>query len=117
MRVLVCGGRDFQDRKHLDATLSAVHAETPISCIVHGAAVGADTMAGEWAAKAAIPVDSFPADWSKHGRAAGPIRNKRMIDEGKPDLVVAYPGGRGTANMVKQARAAGIRVQVIDAPV
>jgi len=50
------------------------------------------------------------AKWSKHGRAAGPIRNQEMIDECKPDLVVAFPGGRGTADMVRRAKAAGIRV-------
>ena len=50
------------------------------------------------------------ADWAKHGRKAGPIRNQRMIDEGRPDLVVAFPGGTGTADMVERARVAGIRV-------
>ena len=52
----------------------------------------------------------FLPDWEKHGRAAGPIRNKLMLDEGRPDLVVAFPGGRGTANMVKQASAASVEV-------
>lgn len=56
----------------------------------------------------------FEADWHTHGRAAGPIRNRRMIEEGKPDLVVAFPGGRGTANMVNQARAAGIEVREVE---
>jgi hypothetical protein len=84
-----------------------------LSCddvIIHGAAPGADTLAGQWAADKGIPVEAFPADWEKHGRAAGPIRNKQMLDDGKPDLVVAFPGGWGTANMCKQAREAGVRV-------
>jgi UDP-N-acetylmuramoylalanine-D-glutamate ligase len=57
-----------------------------------------------------IPVETYEADWDTHGKAAGPIRNKRMLDEGKPDLVVAFPGGRGTANMISQARKAGVEV-------
>ncbi len=53
---------------------------------------------------------SPPAEWSKYGRRAGPIRNKQMLDVGKPHLVVAFPGGAGTANMVKQAKAAGVPI-------
>jgi UDP-N-acetylmuramoylalanine-D-glutamate ligase len=56
-----------------------------------------------------VPVKA-PADCETHGRSADPIRNRRTLDEGKPDLVVAFPGGRGTAHMVSQARAAGVRV-------
>ena len=52
-----------------------------------------------------VVVEEFKADWDKFGRAAGPIRNAQMLREGKPDLVVAFPGGRGTANMVAQAKA------------
>ena len=70
-------------------------------------------MAGEWANSAGVSVEEFAADWRGHGRAAGPMRNADMLAIGVPDLVVAFPGGRGTANMVKQARAAGIRVQVV----
>ena len=56
---------------------------------------------------------AYPANWKKHGRAAGPIRNKQMLEEAKPDLVIAFPGGAGTANMVKQAREAGVKVEII----
>ncbi len=53
---------------------------------------------------------AIPADWDKFGKGAGPIRNQQMIDEGKPDLVVAFPGGTGTADMVKRAKKHGIEV-------
>jgi hypothetical protein len=53
------------------------------------------------------------ADWNTHGRAAGPIRNQRMLDEVKPELVVAFPGGRGTADMVRRAREAGVNVYLV----
>jgi hypothetical protein len=112
IRVLVCGGRDFANASRLDDVLSALHTDTrgPIAVLIHGAARGADTLAGEWAERQRIRVEAYPADWEAEGRAAGPIRNKRMLDEGKPDLVIAFPGGRGTANMVKQATERGVEV-------
>jgi hypothetical protein len=78
--------------------------------IIYGGAYGADRLAREWAEEHCLGSECYPADWTKYGRAAGPIRNKQMLVEGKPDLVVAFPGGPGTADMVRQARAAGIRV-------
>lgn len=61
-------------------------------------------------------VESYPADWKRYGRAAGPIRNRQMLEEGKPDLIIAFHSNlaesRGTANMVKIARKAGIEVRV-----
>ncbi len=115
MRVLVCGGRGFTDAKLIASTLDPMHAERPFSTVIHGAAPGADTLAGEWATSRGIPVVAFPADWKGQGRAAGPIRNKRMLDEGRPDLVIAMPGGRGTANMISQAEKAGVAVKIIAA--
>lgn len=67
-------------------------------------------MARCYAADHGISAEGFPADWRKYGKSAGPLRNQQMIDEGKPDLVVAFPGGTGTADMVRRAKAAGIRV-------
>lgn len=110
VRILVCGGRDFRDTKMLDEVLSEIAFRFGIREIIHGGANGADTMAGCWGQKHNIPVLVYPADWKKHGRAAGPIRNQQMLDEGKPDWVVAFPGGRGTAHMVNIARKAGVTV-------
>lgn len=109
MRVLVTGGRDYHDRVHVWNTLCDLDAARgPITCVIHGAATGADTEAMLWARK--ILHAPFVADWRQYGKAAGPMRNARMIAEGRPDLVVAFPGGKGTANCVAQARAAGIEV-------
>jgi hypothetical protein len=110
MRVLICGGRQFADAAFLWKTMDDLHAKTPIAEVIVGGAVGADTLAEHWAKDRRIPYRIFMADWATHGRAAGPIRNKAMLDEGKPDLVVAFPGGRGTANMLSQARAASVRI-------
>lgn len=109
-RVLVCGGRDFNDGIRLSTVLCELDAERTFTVLIHGGASGADRMAGTWARAGGLPVESYPAEWGKYGYAAGPKRNKQMLTEGRPDLVIAFPGGKGTANMVAQAKAAGIEV-------
>lgn len=110
MRVLVCGGRDYQDEVRVAAVLSGIGG---ISQIIHGGERGADDLARVWAIRSGITDRQFNANWSANGKAAGPIRNQRMLDEGKPDLVVAFPGGRGTADMVRRARQSGVPVMEI----
>lgn len=117
MKVLVCGGRDFYDWRLLENALnSMLKAEHPITHIIQGEASGADKLAKQWAKYTGVPTADFPAIWRIKGEYnpnAGPERNKRMLDEGKPDLVVAFPGGTGTANMVKQAKEAGVEVIIV----
>lgn len=110
MRVLVCGGRNFTDKEYLFETLNALAKTIQIDCIIEGNASGADRLAGYWARKNYIDNIKFKAEWDKYGNAAGPIRNKQMLTEGKPDIVIAFYGGKGTANMVQQARSAGLKV-------
>jgi len=109
-RVLVCGGRDYTNEKMAFAILDAAHAANPIIEVIHGACAGADMLAEMWANQRSIPTRPFPADWDTHGKAAGPIRNRKMLDVGKPDIVIAFPGGRGTRNMIEQAEGANIPV-------
>lgn len=113
MRVIVCGGRGYQDRARLFAVLDDLHAANPIDLLIHGNAKGADQLADEWAVGKCDTSTFLPA-WEEHGKAAGPMRNQRMINEGKPALVVAFPGGRGTADMVARAETAGVKVMRID---
>ena len=108
--MLVCGGREFANRQLLTEVLNRLHQERGIALIISGGARGADTMAEWWAKAKGVPCDVYEADWISLGRKAGPIRNQRMLDEGKPDLVVAFPGGRGTADMVRRGREAGVEV-------
>jgi hypothetical protein len=114
-KVLVCGGRDYRDTKRFERVMCELDNRVSIGEIIHCGANGADTMAGCWADKYNIPVTVFKADWSRHGRAAGPRRNEKMLYEGKPDFVIAFPGGRGTAHMVRIAKAAGIKVYEVPA--
>lgn len=111
-RVIICGGRDFSDQAVVFGTLERVHASRVITEVIHGDASGADKISGDWAAMHGIKVTACAADWSKHGRAAGPIRNGFMLTL-KPDGVIAFPGGRGTADMCAQAEKAGIPVMRI----
>lgn len=109
-RVLVCGGRDFADARLMAAELARLHWLRGITCVIHGAAKGADRLAADWATGMGISTEAYPADWNAYGRRAGPLRNARMLVEGRPDLVVGFPGGRGTADMLRRAREAGVEV-------
>lgn len=109
-RVLVCGGRDYDDRDAMFRSLDKLHAERGISLIMEGGADGADYLARQWAFLREIDNDTYFADWKKHGKAAGPMRNGRMIREGQPDVCLVAPGGRGTADMTRRAYESGIEV-------
>jgi len=110
MRALVCGGRDFHDELRVILGLNQIHADSPITVLINGGARGVDRLAWKWALDREIPVRVVLADWALHGRRAGPIRNQKMLDEEKPEIVVAFPGGTGTADMVRRAKKAGLWV-------
>lgn len=110
MRVLVTGGRKFDDIQLIETTLDDVLESEAISVIIHGASSGADTLAGEWGSRNGIDVVACPANWRRYGRGAGPIRNREML-ELSPDLLVAFPGGRGTADMISAAEKKGIPIR------
>jgi hypothetical protein len=114
MRVLVCGGRYYDDADRVFKVLSFLNERKPVSLVIHGGATGADSLAAIWASSNNISAQSFPADWERYGKSAGPRRNRQMLKEGKPDIVIAFPGGGGTDNMRQQAEKA--RVTVIDIP-
>jgi len=114
IRILICGGRDYCNRAsfhdHVRQVLTDREYQAPDILIIHGGAKGADTLAGEYAAENDLEVMEFKADWNKYGRAAGPMRNQKMLVQGKPDLVIAFPGGKGTAHMIGLAKNAGVEV-------
>lgn len=116
-KILVCGGRNFDDYQLLDAALCELDNSVRIGAIVHGGAAGADSLAGKWAKEHNIPVIVYKANWKKHGRSAGPRRNQQMLDEEEPYLVLAFPGGLGTAHMVSIAEKAGVRVVKVKKPI
>lgn len=112
MRVLVCGSRSFNDEKLLKETLD----QFDIHELIQGEAKGADTLALLYGLKRMVPVKRFPADWNKYGKRAGYIRNRQMLDEGKPDLVVAFWDGKspGTQMMINLAQSEDIKTIVVE---
>lgn len=115
MRVLVCGDRNWSDYKAIARELSLLPVNT---VIIHGNARGADSLAHLAAEELNYIVEAYPAEWDRYGRSAGPIRNQRMLVEGKPKLVLAFhpdlARSKGTGHMVQIARQAGVEVKVFN---
>ena len=120
MKILICGGRDFKDKSKiysdLDFYYNLCYENNESLSIISGMAKGADSLEWLYAKEHDLELFEFPADWKHHNNAAGPIRNKKMLDEGKPDLVLAYPTEKsvGTRHMIKIARQAGVKVIVYE---
>lgn len=109
--IVVCGGRNFSDRDFVYRVLAILFIRHRFSTLIHGGARGADGLAGEWGESMceSVHVVRMPADWKKHGKGAGSIRNAAMLAQ-NPDAVIAFPGGPGTQNCCRQAEALGIPV-------
>lgn len=114
MKILVCGGRDYSDQEKVNEVLNIMHNANPVTTIVHGDATGADTLANNWAKGAGVNVVAYPADWKTYGKSAGPIRNEKMLNEQNPDLVLAFPGGKGTEHMMKIAKEKGVFIMRVE---
>lgn len=120
MRVLVCGGRHLSNVGFIEHNLEEYHRIYTFSLVITGAQrewnrslrqwIGADWLALEWAQRREINFVGIPAKWTLYARQAGPMRNSQMLLDWRPELVIAFPGGAGTADMVRKARAAEIEV-------
>lgn len=113
-RVLICGSRTWTDAAAIRQVIDALPTD---STIIHGGAGGADGIAGAAARARGLSVQVYPADWTRYGRRAGPIRNGEMIRLGEPDRVIAFRSAGpspGTDDMIRQARAAGLPVEVVE---
>ncbi len=115
-RILVFGGRDFNDREYLFAELDLFDKDFGVTVVIEGEARGADQLAANWAAVRGKQLLPFPADWARHGKSAGPRRNQQMLDEGRPDYAIGFPGGRGTADMSSRAARALGTGRVLNLP-
>ncbi len=107
MRVLICGSRDYDNQAWIAVRLLSLN-KRGYDTLIEGEAKGADTLAKKAAKVLGMWVMAFPAEWDKYGKAAGLIRNKQMLKEGCPNLVMAfytdYSKSRGTRDMVRQAK-------------
>ena len=115
-RVLICGDRNWVDIDLILRELSKIQQEVGVEVVIEGEATGADSGGRFAAERLGIPVLKFPALWVKHGRSAGPIRNRQMLNEGKPTLVLAFhpfiENSKGTKDMVEVAIKAGVHVRI-----
>jgi ABC-type Fe3+-hydroxamate transport system substrate-binding protein len=88
--------------------LDDLHDKNHFTEVIHGAAQGADRLAGVWARWNNIKESPYPADWKQYGSRAGYVRNTEMLEKGKPDMVIAFKGGKGTNMMVELAEKANV---------
>lgn len=107
-RVLVTGGRYFNLADEVHRILHPIHLKHGIAELGEGWATGADELCRLWALAHGIPVASYEANWKLLGNYAGMARNTQMLKAFQPDLGVAFPGSRGTADMTKKLLAAGV---------
>lgn len=130
MRVLVTGGRKYQDRARVARVLSSVNRKYGVTALIQGDADGADRLCKQWAIAKGIPVVSFPANWedidrpgavirtrrdgTKYDVLAGLYRNEKMLAESSPDCCIAFPGDTGTAHMLGLMRKSGLPLWVIE---
>lgn len=126
MRLIVCGSRTFSDRAVINSVLNGLWWPRPAESVttltvIEGGATGADSIAGEWADRVGgVRRETVTADWRKHSSSAGPIRNRKMLEEhGHIDLVIAFVNkplerSKGTFDMVRCARAAGVPTWVVE---
>jgi hypothetical protein len=109
MKILITGGRNYKNKKLLYSVLDYINEQTPIESLAHGDCTGADLLAKEWCLAKSIKSTAYPADWSI-GKKAGPMRNAYMLKDFEPDMVLAFDGGRGTANAIQFAKKMGFPV-------
>lgn len=104
MKVIVCGGRDYDNYTMVDHIMKQAYQDYCFTTVVQGGAKGADYLAKKWAIENNFPYEQYDADWARYGKAAGLKRNQEMLDESGATLVIAFPGGNGTYDMIKRAK-------------
>lgn len=108
MRICICGGRDYFNAAKVNEVLDYAYRHKPFT-LISGGATGADTLGIQWARLRGVPCEVYPAQWRLYGKRAGPIRNLKMISTGI-DVLLAFPGGRGTEHMMLASMKHGIKV-------
>lgn len=111
IKMLVTGGRDFADADRVEKVMRGMMSRFPGFCVVQGGARGADSLARAWCLANGVPCITIDACWDYYGRQrAGGIRNQWMLTYNDISFVAAFPGGSGTADMVRRAKRMGIEV-------
>lgn len=108
MNLIIAGGRDCLFTADDFASLDWINRFAEVTEVVSGGATGAARCGEHWAALNKIPVCVFHPEWEKHGKKAGPIRNKKMAEYAH--AVALFPGGKGTDSMHAESVKAGIKI-------
>lgn len=116
MIIIVTGSRFWSDRKTIFDRLDTCHAIEPITLLVQGGAKGADSIAWDWAFDRKVPRDTVDAEWDIHGKAAGMIRNRKMLDSYPKAKVEAFPIGKsiGTRGCIREAQKRKMNIHVTE---
>lgn len=113
IKIIVTGGRNFENTQFVFDTMHRIRRlltldEEEQLVIIHGGARGVDSIVEQWTQFNFLESIVYLADWNTHGKAAGPIRNREMLDNHDDvDIVLAFPGGPGTNHMKTLAKKRG----------
>jgi len=111
MRTIIAGSRDFNDYALLKRIVEGV--DWDITLVVSGTARGADKLGEQWAEETKTDLVRFPADWDKHGKRAGHIRNEDMAKNADACIVFWDGKSRGTANMISLAKRYKLQLKIV----
>lgn len=115
MRLLMSGGRHFEDPGLVESALSAIHGRAPITVLIHGGIPGLGIPAESWARRNGVHLISYPATFSL-GKRGDFERDRFMLDDSRPHAILAFPGGRRTAELCQRARLKEVSIIYADAP-
>ena len=113
MRLIIAGSREKKDKEYVLSSITSLMQGMQVSEVVSGGCRGVDQFGEEWAQERGIPVRRFLPDWEKHGKAAGPIRNREMAEYG--DYLIAFWDGqsKGTRSMINEAKKNCLSIHVV----
>lgn len=114
MHLLIAGSRNYKDAEFIYSRIDLIRDNHYITKIIAGGATGVDQVAKEYAKEHNIPFEKYKADWDKYGKAAGPIRNKQMVDAADIILAIRYNYSPGTSNTLKLAKKAELKIYKVE---
>jgi YspA, cpYpsA-related SLOG family len=109
MRLIICGGRHFRDMALVERELTRINAARPIDVLVHGGSAGIGMPVEAWGQEHDVHIVRYPPCRTP-GRNSDARRDMFMLSDGRPDAMLAFPGGRRTKALVQMAEAQGIPV-------
>jgi hypothetical protein len=112
VKTIIAGSRNFTDPTLVEMAVELARNHIQVTEVVSGQCEGIDRLGEIWATTHDIPCSYFPADWDKHGKAAGPIRNSEMVNYADALIAVWDGRSRGTMDVIKKARTKGLKVAV-----